>query len=408
MRKLTLLAALALLTARPAAADPITNFAVFGNGGVTLSGTTVVGGLTGSNGDVIANAFTSLDGTTGGGQLTFNGSTINVGATFNGGVSIGNFVTGNAPVNSLGAVSTASNSGPITALGSVTLSGTTVGNVFSGGNVVVNPFGQVQGNVGARGSVTLNTPVNPGVTGNVVYGTTFNQGPFTGVGGSVTQGSVSVNPAAYTHTTVPGADAFSAGGANVSVGTFQSLTLAPGSYGSLTLSGSSTLTLTSGNYFFTSINTPGPFGFAVINFDLTKGPINVFVTGNITLVNSTEENVLVGGVMQSDPAFGKQVFFESANGNISLTGFAFNTMFGTYFAPNGNISAATFTNIDGGLIAAGTVTTGSGTIIDELSPRLAAGSGGTAAVPEPSTLALFGLGAAALAGWWRWRGQATA
>jgi hypothetical protein len=417
MRKLTLSVALVLFAAHAAQADVITSYAVFGNTGVTLSGTTVTGGLTGSNHDVTGNALTTLSGANGGGMFTFNGSALNGLATFNGGISIGNFVTGTTTLNSLGNVSTASASGPITALGDVAATGgTVVGNILAGGNFSSGPFNQIQGNISANKSVTINgsdffLPAGQHtVTGNVIFGTTFSKSSGATVGGTVTQGTVTVNPATFSAVTMPNADKFTAGGSNVSLSTFQSMTLPPGSYGSLSLAGGSTLTLTAGNYFFTSMNTMGPFGFAVIDLDLTKGPINVFVTGDINLLNSFEENVIINGTTQTDPTLGKQVLFESENGNISLTGFSFNTLFGTFFAPNGNISAATFTNVNGSLLAGGTVTTGSGTITDEASAYLASqlAPPPPASAPEPSSLALLGLGGLGLIAYRRWRKRASA
>jgi PEP-CTERM motif len=414
MRKLTLGVALVLAMAHTATADPITSFAVFGQAGVTLSGTTVTGGLTGSNNNVTANAFTSLTGTTGGGTLDFNGSAITNTVVFNGGVTIGNFVSGTAPINSLGTVSTASTSGPITAGGDVSASGTVVGNVLAGGNFASGVFNQIQGSIGANKSVTINgSDFFQGgahtVTGNVVFGTTFTINPGATVGGTVTQGTSGVNPLTFSPVTLPPAGTFAAGGADVTVNTFQSLTLPPGSYGALSLAGGGNLTLTAGNYFFTSINSAGPFGFGFINLDLTNGPINVFVTGDINLINSFEENVVIKGVNQTDPTLGQQVFFESETGNINLAGFAFNSLFGTFFAPNGNISAATFSNLNGSLIAGGTVTTGSGTINFEGSSNLAgAPAGPMPTVPEPSSLALLSLGGLALACWRQWKKRATA
>jgi len=375
-------AVLTLASAPAVWAEPLATFGVFGKQGATLNGTTVVGGLTGSNGNVTAGAFTNLAGVVGGGQLTFNGSAITGPVTFNGGLTGSPFgLSGNltGPVNSGGNVALAATlNGNLTAAGNVALQFSNVtGNILAGGNVSVAALSAVNGNVTANGSIT-----GTGITGTVT--------PFAGV---------PVNPVAYSPTTVPPADVFTAGGADISVATFQSLTLPPGTYGDLTLAGSGTLTLTAGDYYFDTFGTVGPFGFSNLRFDLTNGPINVFVVGDVTLTNAHQQDALIGGVAQTDPTLGRMVFVESSNGNISLGGFAFDTMWGTYFAPNGNVSAATFTNLNGALIAGGFVTTGSGTINSQPSPRLQAGPG--AVIPEPASLALWGLGLAGVAAGWR-------
>ncbi len=106
-----------------ASADQITSYAIFGQGGVNMSGSTV-NGVIASNGDIQVNPFSTFGGLTGGGSLianTLGGLTINGPITFNGSVSTGQYFTINGAVNSGGSVDIgvgAKTNGSITAAGS--------------------------------------------------------------------------------------------------------------------------------------------------------------------------------------------------------------------------------------------------------------------------------------------------
>jgi predicted acyltransferase (DUF342 family) len=391
--------ALALLGALPrtAAADPITDFAVFGAQGVSFPGAVnVSGGLIGSNKDVFVGTFSQLAGATGGGSFIngpLGGVTVSGPVTFNNNVTINFSSSVSGPINAGGTVFLGGNSssyGPVTARGSVTADFpvTINGNVLTGGNYTMGPFGLVKGNVTANGSITLNgSQVTGLVTPNAM---------------------VNVTPLAFSPVTVPGADKFSAGGQDVVLGNLQSIALSPGSYGKLSLGGSNNVQFRSGDYFFTSIESRLPFNFAnSLSFDLTNGPVNIFVTGKIDLGTGTGGNIFVNGV----PAF---VGLGSPNPavNQALAGDVFletlgtftgnGVFFGTIFAPDGDINP-TGLNVIGSLIAGGSVADVDPTfagvqtlnVIGVPSNRFVNQQG--PAVPEPSTLALGCVAALGLA-----------
>jgi hypothetical protein len=170
--------------------------------------------------------------------------------------------------------------------------------------------------------------------------------------------------------------------------------LAPGSYGDLHLPVfSGTLTLTSGNYYFTSFALDG--AFTTLNFDLSKGPINVFVTGDVTFgdfltitANGTPVFNPDGSPNTAVESLASKVFFETLGNGVLANPFG-GPFFGTLEAPNGNIDTS-FGAVIGSLLAGGEVTTGA------FAPVYYVGSDRLlAAVPEPSTLVLGGIGAIA-------------
>jgi hypothetical protein len=120
-------------------------------------------------------------------------------------------------------------------------------------------------------------------------------GTYSAGTGSVVEGSVST-PSSKTFTliTMPAATVFTAGGTNQTVPTGQgnSLTLAPGTYGTLaTSSQNQSVILSSGNYYFNSISTQGGFDLQI---DLTSGnPINIYVVGNAAFAG--QQTLLVKG-----------------------------------------------------------------------------------------------------------------
>jgi cytoskeletal protein CcmA (bactofilin family) len=382
--------ALALLGTWPltAAADPITDFGVFGNKGVSFPGAVnVSGGLIGSNKDVLVGTFSHLNGATGGGSFLngpLGGVTINGPVTFNNNVTIHFSSSVSGPINAGGTVFLGGNGstyGPVTAKGSVTgeFPVTINGNVLTGGNFTIGPFGKVNGNVTANGTVTLNgSQVTGVVTANAM---------------------TTVTPLSFSPVAVPGADKFSAGGQDIVLSTFQNIALAPGSYGKLSLGGTNNVQLRSGDYFFTSIESRTPFNFGnSLSLDLSNGPINIFVTGNIDLGTGTGGNIFVNGLPafmglgQPNPAVNQalagDVFLETL-GNFTGNG----VFFGTIFTPNGDINPTGLTVI-GSLLAGG--------FVADIDPRFADVQTLTVysvpanrfisqqepIVPEPSTFAL--------------------
>jgi hypothetical protein len=325
-------------------AESITDFAVFGNSGVTYSGN-VSGGLTGSNGNVSLGAFTTLSGAAGGGSLNAGGNTINGDVNFNHDVSLGTF-------------------------------GTINGDVAAGGNVTV-------------GSVAT-------INGDVTYGGSLSTGFLSTITGTTTQ-SLGITP--FSGVTLPAADTFTTGGTNVNVPTFGNVSLNPGSYGTLSFNGADTLTLHAGDYYFTGITTNGS-AFNNLNLDLTSGPIRIFVTGNVDLGGAFTTEVNGGPASSANPDLAAGNLLETL-GNFNGSGF-FTTdlFFGTIFAPNGSITTGFQSNVIGSLV--GQTIDSSSTNVTGV-----AYEGFAAPVPEPSTLTLAGLGALGLLGYGRRRRQQT-
>jgi hypothetical protein len=380
MNRLLTAAALVLALTSPAPAGSLGGVAVFGGNSADIENN-VSGGLSVSNGNVNVGAFVTADGlsgntlTGGSGFVVINGP-----VTFNSDISgspFGFSGTINGPINSGGNVGLNATTQNITAAGNVNLQfDTTNGNILAGGNVSVAAFSVVNGNVTANGSISTSSAGQ--------------------ISGTVTQfAGVPVNPVPYAPITLT-ADKFTAGGSSITTG----VNLPPGSYGDLNIPGfGGTLTLSAGNYFFTSFHIDGAFD--TLNFDLSKGPINVFVTGDISFgsfltvtVNGTAA-FINNGPNPANESLASQVFFETL-GNVNDGNPFGSNFYGTLFAPNGDITTA-FGAIIGSLIGGGNVTNGFE------SPVFYVGSDRLTAIPEPPSLVLGLAAALSLVGFRCWR-----
>ena len=94
---------------------------------------------------------------------------------------------------------------------------------------------------------------------------------------------------------------YSAGGANKTVPANGTLTLAPGSYNNVTLNSFSTLKLSSGDYYFTSLKyNSSTTTTAVLEIDLSSNnPITLNVVSNLFLGNEVEIRLLPNGESDS-------------------------------------------------------------------------------------------------------------
>ena len=284
---------LLIVTATAAYGGWANEYAAFGNDSLTFQGfATVSGGPAGSNGNVIhQGGIAHFDGLYGSSALNPAPPTawnarqnVHGNVIFNSSVTINSLSNIDGSIHSGGAVSMGGNSigkgvgGNVIATGPVTIESynTIGGNIVAGGDATLVSGVNVAGNLGANGNVSLG--VDSHVTGVVTRSGTLTLGGFSTVGGQAV-GTVGPNPTAYTPVVLPPATAFTSGGANQNLAVFADVTLAPGSYGAVTLNGSNKLRLSGGNYYFDSIASPGTF--ADLHLDLTQGPINVFVTGDI-------------------------------------------------------------------------------------------------------------------------------
>ncbi len=371
MRKL-LFGALAFtcVCSRAMATDPaLAGYAVFSNGDVYINSN--INATVASNADVTLGSFLTVNGINAGGSLlnSLGSSTINGATTVNDSVYTGG-LTFNGPINAgnnvnLGAFYTSQsiNAGNDVNLGD----GTTTGNVVAGDDVIVNTFGQVNGNVSAGGTIT-------------------NSGTISG--SSLTNVTPANPPLAYTAAPLPPATTFQPSGPDINAGG----TLAPGSYGNVTEQTFQTLTLSSGKYYFKSFNLPQSTD---LQLNLTNGPIQIFVSGDVTSGNfvtttvegpgqSSYSNVLVNSLPNpANESLASQVLIESL-GDINISG----GDFGTLFAPNGSIYTASAPTI-GSLIA------NAGVNVQNYSPVFYVQSDLLA--PEPGSAALISMGFLALA-----------
>jgi hypothetical protein len=161
------------------------------------------------------------------------------------------------------------------------------GSVYAGGNVT---FGQdliVNGNVVANGSATLtSTTVNGTLDASSA---TLGGNPASTVSGGVTTGATADT---FALITMPAPTSFSAGGAPKAVGPGVEI-VNPGTYGALTAVQNRTLRLSSGDYYFDSIDVAGGF---TLEIDLTSGqPIRIYVVGNVDFGQNNVLKVMGAG-----------------------------------------------------------------------------------------------------------------
>ncbi len=169
---------------------------------------------------------------------------------------------------------------------------TPAGDIHSNGALTVEKGtpSTYNSNLTAVGKITINTQNT--ITGNVKSPIAItNNGT---VNGTITVGAVPPQP-------LPGLS-YSAGGQNKTVPQNGTLTLAPGSYNNVTLNSFSTLKLTSGNYFFTSLKyNSSTTTTAVLEIDLSSGnPITLNVVSNLFLGNEIEIRLLPNGEDDSE------------------------------------------------------------------------------------------------------------
>ena len=152
------------------------------------------------------------------------------------------------------------------------------GDIHSNGNLIIEKGdpSTYTTNLTAVGDIEINKDIT--IDGDVTAGGSIdNDGTITG--------AVNAN-ASVAVVNLP-AKSFSAGGANHSVGKEQTLTLAPGSYGNVTLGKLSTLKLTSGDYYFTNLLANNRE--IVFDFDLSSGnPLNINVTSELQFGREVE------------------------------------------------------------------------------------------------------------------------
>ncbi len=302
------------------------------NGDVDLGGGTHVTHDVNAGGKVTGGANVEVDNVTAGGDVSLgNGSDVthdaNAGGKFTGGTTVtadnitasGDVFLGGSShvthdVNTGGNVTggTSINADNIIASGDVSLgnSGHVTSDVKSGGNVALgNSTTHVDGNVSAVGTIAGGT-----------------------IGGTSTPGASAPSPAspsapsAYSPVSLPPATTFSSGGSDITTNPGPGgMTLTPGSYGAFNITGATTsFTFTTGDYFFDSFNYQSTY--PALHFDVSGGPIRVFVKGDVAFRISSTVDVFGGTAAE--------VYWET-HGDFTINGGS--TWGGTVFAPDGQI-----------------------------------------------------------------------
>jgi hypothetical protein len=119
--------------------------------------------------------------------------------------------------------------------------------------------------------------------------------------------------------------------------------------------------------------------------DLTHGPINVFVTGDVEFKRITP-HVNGGDYKLASPSLAGQVYLES-HGNITMSG----EFFGSMYSPNGDVTTGTIGAVTGSIIAGRDAVIGSATNVDDGTTTYVASGYLAAVVPEPSGVMMVGV-----------------
>jgi subtilisin family serine protease len=139
---------------------------------------------------------------------------------------------------------------------------------------------------------------------------------------------------------------YSAGGPNKTVSNGHSLSLAPGSYGIVTLNENSTLKLTSGEYFMNELRYSSTIQNGVIEIDLSSGnPVTINVVSNFQFGHSGAIRLLPNG--ESDSKLVTFNTLQSTNANWGREAY----MVGSFNAPNAVVTLVKNTQFRGAISA---------------------------------------------------------
>jgi hypothetical protein len=256
----------------------------------------------------------------------------------------------------------------------------TLGNMYTRGNYTQGLLTILNGNVFANGNVDLDGSAR--VNGNIAYGGTFSKSTTAQV-----SGSLSNTPNTVGVVTFPVATSFVAGTTNIHA--TADISLAPGSYRDFSTAIQRTVTLSSGDYFFKSLDLGSS---NELNLQIGNGPLRIFVEQDAIFGSGLE--VTVNGVTIGEnldaatAALASNVLFESHSDVLIDAGFL-NDFFGTIYTPFGGVTMD-LQDMYGSIIAAGPVT-GNVYLTTQASSLL-----NIQAVPEPTSVAALVCGTAGL------------
>ncbi len=210
------------------------------------------------------------------------------------------------------------------------------GDIHSNGLLIVEKGypSTYNSNLTAIGKITINTQNT--INGNVKSQTSIsNSGTITG---TKTIGSVPAQ-------SLPSLT-YSAGGSNKTVPSSGSLTLAPGSYGIVTLNSSGTLKLRSGDYYFNELRNSSTANNSVIEIDLSSGnPVTINVVTNLQFSHEIEIRLLPNGESDS-----KLVTFNTKQSTVANWGRE-GYFLGNFNAPNAVVTLVKNSQLRGTICA---------------------------------------------------------
>lgn len=363
--------ATALVFCLPAAAQTVdlSDVSVYAGGNIVFESFTEVG-----QGAIVA-----------GGDITHSGGTLTAQSIFGeGGFDGGDgadFQDTSGPIYVNGDIANLGGSGSViggsltSASGSIELVGSVDvnGNVTAAGAVTQDfSFSVINGNVLAGGDVLIGGSVN----GSVTHGGALTFGPFadaSDISGASTAGGP-VTPTPFVAPALPAGTAAVAGFNDINLDTFDDITLAPGTFGTLNFASANTVSLSAGTYVFQNIVSD--FSLNELAFDVTGGDIQIFIVepdAGFDLIQSINGERLFAG-NEPDPTLADAITLEVADSFTLGSDF-----FGTLFAPNGDITLEIFTGVEGQVLAGGNLIFEGSNAVNTI-------------IPEPATAALLTLG----------------
>jgi cytoskeletal protein CcmA (bactofilin family) len=245
-----------------------------------------------------------------------------------------------------------------------------IGSIDSHGNIFLDQFATINGNLTGANKVTISKSVL--VDGDVNYGGKFSadrKASITGLTGndisdlSTWNSSLRIAP-----------DSWVSGSQSLYYGNNSTEMLAPGTYGSVSISNASTITLTAGTYNFSSLW----MGNAVnLIADTSAGDVIINIADSLSTGNKVEFQRGDGGL-----------FTLNVNENIYL---GQNTLADANFIGFGDsMSIDQNTVINGSLYSAGNIW---------LATNVTVAGAGSVPVPEPGTCLILLTGIFAMGGW---------
>lgn len=345
------------------AQSPLTQFAVFGAGGVTLDGpASVDAGLIGSNGDVSLGPSTKCAGVAGG-SLRFSsvgGVAVSGPITVNGEIALGLASKINGDINGGASIAVAPQShvsGSVTAAQDIKVgaAGDMTGDIRAGRDFYQEAFHTLSGNVLAKGGAEIKGTVNGSVTCKAL------SVPFGGhVNGPAKPGTGDVTPAKYTPLTLPAAAPIPVNDHAITGSSSPDAPVKPGRYGALVLGDNQKLYLTAGDYYFSRMILSKTSSVHLVNVSASHG-LHVFVATDITV--GIFVTTFVNGLpsADADASLARKVLWEvggnfEAAPDVSGSG----DFFGTVFAPKGSISLGNYESLTGSLVSGRRITAGAG------------------------------------------------